>query len=411
MYQLVSAIVKPMDGNGRWRGMDIGNVQLSDLFREFKRVVATLSNPVLPNPVSLDLEPLRNELGGSRMTFNVWLENNGNKTLPTSNEQIVINTRFAMFSDAVRSGYKVTPTHPTISPSSPLPVADKTDLLVTRAGADYQQIQRHVLANVNGFYHLTDWSTDGLFVVDGMKSCIHSGRNELGLLSFLNLGQLDFISIKKEMIYRHKESQKLRYNCYVDTGVDLSTKTVMLVLGGYLHVLDPRSFFRVSASAFGIDFGQIPLLDRYYESYRVLNLDELGLQKTAANDEQISVTDLFSDAVLTKYLTMSQSFFVVLDNQDIFLETMAVKQSPFPGCYTSFRQPIYPLVVGRGRHEVYWPRKEHDRYSINIRAAWRGHRNYDTINRKNHRSVSDAHLPVAGYSNSHAHFLLIGSDV
>lgn len=411
MYQLVSAIVKPLDANGRWRSMDIGTVRLDDLYKGFRRVIATLSNKVLTANVSLDIEQLRAQLGGSSLTFNEWLIQNGSKTLPTSNDLPVIRTRYAQFSDAVRAGYHVTPTHPTISASSPLPISDRTDLLVTKKGVDYEFIHKRAIANVNGFYHLTDWSSEGIYVVDGMKSCLISGRNELGLLSFMQLGTIDLIPIQPDMIYTLREDQKLRYNCYVDTRVDLSQKTVFLVLGGYLHAVDPRVFFRVSASAFGIDFSQIPLVDRFYESHGVLDLSHLGLETTPANPNQVGINNLYSDAVLMKYLTMSQSFFIALDNQDIFVDYIDLHKSPFPGCYTSFTQPVYPMVVGRGRHAVYWPRKETDRFSVNIRQSWGAKPVYETVPTLKQNSVSDSQLPLDGYRNSDATFLLIGSDI
>lgn len=415
MYQLVSAIVKPFDNNGRWRSMDIGNVHFNDLYRDFKRVLVTLSHPVLPHNVSLDLESLRADLGADRVTVNDWLVLNGNKTLPTSNELPLINTRYAKFSDAVRSGYHLRPIHPTISEDSPLPLEEKPDLLMTKGGVSYEFVHQYALANVNGFYHLTDWSPKGVYVVDGNKSWMHSGRNEVGLLSFLELGKIELIRITEEMIYTHQNQQKLRFNCYLDTGVDLSQKSVMLVLGGYLHVLDPQVFFRISETAFGINFSNIPLVDRYYESHLVLDLSELGMVSSPNNDKQISIDNLYSDAVLTKYLTMSQSFFVVLDNTDLFLDTIELKNSPFPGCYTTAAadQPIYPLVVGRGKHEVYWPRKEHDRFSVNVHASatWHAKPLYETVRTNKQKSVDDSQIPVDGYTNWDASFLLIGSDV
>jgi hypothetical protein len=272
-------------------------------------------------------------------------------------------------------------------------------------------VHKHVLANVNGFYHYTDVSERGVFVVDGMKSCLLSGRNELGLLSFLKLGEIKLIPIEPHMVYKHKSQQKLRYNCFVDAGQDLSQKTVMLVLGGYLHVLDPHNFWRISGSCFGINFDNIPLVDRYYESHKVIDLSSLVLDTTENNPSQINIEQLFSDEVLVRYLSLSQSFFVVLDNQDVFVETLPVKTSPYPGCYTSFGPPIYPLVIGRGRHEVFWPRKEHDRYSLSVNATWTGKFNYDTVRVNKQQSVSDARIPVEGFRNWDAHFLLIGSDI
>jgi hypothetical protein len=412
MYQLVSAIVKPVDSVSRWRNMGIEEFPLNLLFRDFKRVIVTLSHTALDHHVSLELEPLRAQLGGLNKKFGQWLSENGSNTLPTSNVVPVINTRYAHFSDAVRAGHKITPTHPTISPSSPLPLSSKSHLLITKAEADYERIYKHCLVNVNGFYHQTDHSVDGVFVTDGMKTCLKGRRNEIGLLSFENLGTLSFIPITDDMIYKHKAQQQLRYNCYVDTGVDLSSKTVLLVLGGYLHTLDKRSFYRISTSAFGIDFAQIPLIDRYFESYKVLDYSSLELERSDTNESQISVSNLYQDAVLRKYLQLSQTFLVVLDNAEVFTDTVELKPSPFPGNYTSDVAPIYPLMVGHGRHEVFWPRKEHDRYSVNInaRAAWTAPKNYDTVKTQAQASVSNAKLASLGFRNSSAHFQLIGSD-
>jgi len=413
MYNLVSAIVKPVDSGGRWRSMGIENVPLNNLYNDFKRVIVTLSSPVLTAPVSLEMELLRAELGGLTQTFGQWLQENGNATLPTSNSLPTINTRYAHFSDAIRSGYKATPTHPTISPSSPIPLSSKTYAILTRPEADYEYMYRRTLVSVNGFYHQTDYSVEGLFVTDAMKTCLKAGRNEIGLLSFEALGTLQFLQIKDDMIYTHRPQQKLRYNCYVDTGVDLSNKTVMLVLGGYLHTLDKRTFYRISATAFGIDFGQIPLVDRYYESYDTIDLEELGLERSDTNSSQVGINNLFSDEVLRRYLQLSQSFFVVLDNQEIFTDVVEVKPSPFPGTYTSSITPVYPLMVGHGRHEVFWPRKEHDRFSVNIntQAAWTAPKNYETVQTRSENSVSDAKFAALGFRNSQAHFQLIGTDI
>jgi hypothetical protein len=390
--------------------MGIDNVPLNVLFRDYSRVIATLANSALTHHVSLELEQLRAELGGQTQTFGSWLAANGSATLPTSDSLPTIKTRYANFADAVHAGYKVTPTHPTISPSSPLPVGDKTDLVLTRAETDYEMVYRHALVNVNGFYHQTDHSPDGLFVTDGMTSCLNSNRNEIGLLSFINLGSLSFIPIKDEMIYTQRPEQKLRYNCYIDTGVDLTNKTVMLVLGGYLHVLDRRAFFRIGSAAFGIDFGKIPLVDRYYESCNVLDLSSLSLASTDANPAQISVNNLYSDDVLRRYLQLSQTFLVVLDNTEIFTDALQVRPSRMIGVYTSTVAPIYPLSVGRGRHETYWYRKEDNLYSINASGTWRGERNYNTTKTTDLMSVSDANVISMGFRNSQAMFQLIGSD-
>lgn len=411
MYQLVSAVVKPLTGSARWGSLDIGNIPLTNLFAEFKKVVAVLSNPFLSHNVAFDIEAIRGSHGGYPGTFNQFLQENGNKTLHTSDELPTINTHYAKYADAFHAGYKITPSSPTASSTAPVIIQEKTDLLLTKSNIDYHLFYRSCLVNVNGFYHKTDASDNGVYVIDGMKSCLKSNRNECGILNFLQLGSLEFIPITDEMIYKQSENQELKNNCYVDTGIDLSDKTVMLVLGGYLHVLDKRTFYRVSGSAFGIDFSNLPLVDRYYESAGVLDLSSLGMEKTNANPEQISVPNLFSDAVLRKYLTLSQSFFVAINNKEIFVERKEIKSSPYPGVYTSFILPEYPVVIGAGRHETPWYRKEHDRYSLQFKETWTGQRNYNTVDQRTLTSVGSANVPIMGFRNLNAEFMLIGADL
>lgn len=411
MYQLVSAVVKPLTGNARWRSMDIGNIPLTELFASFKKVIAVLSSPFLTANVAFDIESVRATHGGDVNTFNQFLVMIGSAALATSDTLPVINTRYANYADAFHAGYKITPTHPTASFSSPMPSAEKTWLLVTKEALDYKFFYDRCLVNVNGFYHLTDYSDDGVFVVDGMKSCFNANRNEMGILSFMHVGTLEFISITDEMIYKQDDSQVLKNNCYVDTGVDLSTKSVLLVLGGYLHVLDKRTFSRVSASAFSIDFSNLPLIKRYYESYKTLDLSSLELETSSVNPDQISVPNLFSDEVLRKYLQLSQTFFVVLDNPDIFVEFDDIKASPYPGVYSTPAIPQYPIMVGAGRHETCWYRPEWGQYSLQFSNTWESKYIFETVDQRSLVSVDAARQPTLGFRNSNAQFVMIGSDL
>lgn len=414
MYQLVSAIVKPLTGNGRWREMDIGNVPMSTLFNAYKSVIAILSNNFLDHHVSFNIEPMRAQWAASSFVFGEFLYENGNLALPTLDTLPVINTRYAKFADAFRR-YKVSPIHPTAAPDSVIPDGEKTDVLLSsREGLeaiDYADMYKHCLVNVNGFYHQTDHSAYGLYVTDGMTTCRRSGRNQIGILSMKNLGSMTYLPIKEDMIFMQNGNQNLHTNCYVDTGLDLTSKTVMLVLGGYLHCIDSKTLRRVSPSIFKIDFSNLSLIDRFYESVDVIDLSSLGLEQTINNPTQVGLNNLYSDAVLKKYLQLSQTFFVILDNDDIFMEEVPLRRMATPNTYLSFEQPIYPMRVGAGRHEPYWYREEFGRFAVSAKGVQRGKKIYNTRSVLNAQSVSGLNEPIYGYKNDHAAFLKIGTDI
>lgn len=411
MYQLVSAIVKPLTGDGRWKNMDISGLSMSTLFGSYKSVIAILSNNFLDHNVSFDIEPLRAKWAASDKPFIEFLYENGNLTLPTSDELPVINTRYAHFADAFHAKYEVVPVHATAAPDAPMPDGDKTYALLKKDGIDYTEMYKHCLVNINGFYHQTDHSSYGLYVTDAMKSVWKSGRNQIGILSMKGVSSMSFLPITEAMIHKQNDDQVLKNNCYIDTGLDLTEKTVMLVLGGYLHLLDRKTFKRVSPSTFKIDFSNLPLVDRFYESVEVIDLSSLGLDTTVNNPTQVGMGNLFSDAVLKKYLQLSQTFFVILDNKDIFIDEVPLRRMATPNTYITKEQPIYPMRVGCGRHEPYWYRKEHGQFAVAAKGVQKGNKIYNTRPLGNAQSVSDTNQPLFGYGNDHAAWIKIGTDI
>lgn len=411
MYTLISAIAKPRGAGGRWTSVDIGSVGLSTLFATYSRILAVLSNPFLTHQVCLDLIEIRAEHGGKAITFNELLASLGSDSLPTTNRLPVINTRYAKYKDAVRAGYKITPIHPTFAVDAELPPAERTWLRLTKAGVDYANVQRNCLVSVNGYFHYTDSDPHGMYVVDGMRSQTVSRQNQLGLFDLSKLGGFTLHQIKPEMLYKQSTQDRYRDRCFVDLGVDVTNKTVLLVLGGYLHALDTRSYYQVGVSQFCINLQTLPLLDRYYESRKYLDLSALELETTQANPTQISVEDFYSDAVLGRYLTLPQSFFVILDNPEVFVEHKTVHKTKMPGMFISYSKPEYPLVTGVGRLADYWSTYEDGQYSLTCVDSFRDRPVYHTVDASVVNSVSDTRDTQLAVVNAPAFFLKLGSDI
>lgn len=410
MYTLVSAIAKPLNPGGRWANVAIGDVPLEQIFATYSHVYTILSNPFLPTQVCLDFANIT-QYSGLNLTFNQWLASIGPMTLPTSNTLPQINTRYAQYADAFHAGYTITPVHPTAAPDAAMPAGDKTWLKLTRANTDYSLFYKSCLVNVNGFFHATDMDSTGVYVQDGMRSQQLCGQNQIGLLSFNGIGSLTCVPITSSMLYKANAGDLYQNRCYVDLGQDVSQKTVMLVLGGYLHVLDSRTFFRVAASRFCISFQNLPLFERYYESSPYIDLSSLNLPTTPVNAKQIGVSDLLSDATLTAYLTLSQSFFVILDNTDIFVDKQGIHTTRIPGMYIAYTPPLYPMVVGFGRLANYWYTYEDGQYSLTTGDAFLPNPVYRTVNPYVQTCISDNRIPENPGQNSPAYFLQIGCDM
>lgn len=411
MYALTGAIGKAANGSGRWANIDLTTLPLRQIYSTYRRVWAFLTNSFLSQPVALDLDLIRTQVGTSNKTLSVWLSELGTASLPTTTTLPVLAPRYAKYADAFHAGYKVRPVKPGAAIDAASPVADKTDLHLSRANTDYNLFLESCLVNVNGFYHFIDGGSDGIFVKDGMRSKFVGNQNHLGILSFREIGKLRCIPITEAMIYKQHTSQVFKDRCFIDLGEDVANKSVLLVIGGYLHVLDQKTFFRVSATSFMIDFANFPLVDRYYESRPYLDLSGLPLETTQRNPSQIGIANLHSDAVIRAYLTMSQSFFVVIDNPDLFVEHDAIRSTTLPNKYISYTPPLYPLVVGVGKVGNYWYTPEDGQYALTCVDSLRQRRLFDTVDVRNQVSVSRARIPEYPTQMGQAHFLKIGTDL
>jgi len=411
MYTLISALAKEKIGDERWANVDISNVSLATLISTYSRVIAILSNPFYPNNISFDLINLPPGIDGETITFSQFLTSLGNAALMTSSTVPILNPVYAQYNDMFKAGYSITPINKTAAVDSQLPLSDKTWLMLTRPNTDYNLFYNSCLVSVNGFYHLTDHDVNGVYVIDGTKSMLISKQNEIGMHCFNDIGKLTFIPITPGMIYKQNSLEKFSDEAHINIGQDVSNKTIMLVLGGYLHALDDKTVIRTSDNGVAVIFNNLPLLERYFESKKYIDLSSLPLDHTVRNLDQIGVQQFYSDENILAYLTLSQSFFVLIDNTEIFVEREPVQKTPFPNMFISHTKPIYPLVVGYGKVANYWNVYEDGQWSLTCKDSERSNFYFNTLNVAIQQTVTSQELSTKPSYQSHAYFLKIGTDL
>lgn len=409
-YQLVSAIAKPKVGDGHWVNVDISNLPFNQLFSTYSRILATLSNPFLPANVGFDLELIRETHSGTTGTFSNFLTNNGNATLQTITAP-TLKTRYVRYADLFKTNYTITPTTELSPPDTNQVLQDKTWLHLTKPNIDYKMFYDYCLVNVNGFIHLTDYDNTGVYVKDGMKSKFISGKAEIGALDFTDIGKLHLIPITEQMVYKQSPNQVYKNACFIDIGVTTKDKTVALVLGGYLHILDEAVFKQIGDTTFHIDFSNLSLLERYYESKDFIDLSSLPIQTSNRNDSLVDISNIYSDEVLLKYVTLSQSFVVIIDNLDISVSKTYLRPTPAANKYISYVKPEFPLITGFGKVNNFWSVYEDSQWSVACSRSLRNNYLFNTVGLENESTASSARLTENAANNSKAFFLKIRSDI
>lgn len=388
-YQLVAAKARSKGLDATWSDVNISNMSIGALFASFKSVWLTLSHPALTNHVYLNLNEVRESISARYQgaTIPEWLSNIGDAALPTSVTLPSLELRRVRYNDAWRAGYDIKPIDRFRNDDAEIPYGDKNDLLLSKDGVDFQVYNRYAMVSVNGFFHRTGASPTGLQVVGGGRTGRISNDNQVGVFSFIGVGTIDYIPITGSMIYKTTEQSRLADRAYVSLPYSTEGKTVLLSIGGYLHVLD-GAYSRIGPRTLRINVNKICLPERLLDSRRYIDLSSLPLSVDEDNPDHLSIDEMFSDEVVRAYLSLPQSFVVVVNAEDFFVRRHAIANSTMPG---RFEVPEgterLPLFGAWGKHYDYAIFRD---WGVNILACKENHRQrfqFRTTDWKNRESI------------------------
>lgn len=411
MYNLETCIAVTYNSGARWKVVDVSQMQLVALFETFRAGYLTLSSSMLADPIYVDINDLRAQYAASLDTVTQMLVNIGNDSLPSVSSIPVLNPKYAKWSDAFRSGYTIDIVKPGVPLDNPtINRNEKTWVKLSRTNTSSQELYDNCMVSINGYYHMTDANSSDFFVVDGAKSLFKSRQNAVGLWSFKGLGGIKYIPITAPMLFKGDANQDFKTRIYINTGQDLTNKTVMLVLGGYLHFVDGDSLFQFNDSTFGLNISRLPLAERYQESFPYLDFSELLLDTRPDNPTVVDMEQFYTDEKLTAYLTMSQSFFVIIDKPNVFRNRIQVRNEPLPGSFLTYSEPQYPLVVGHGRVAEYWKQLEDKYWHLTVNDSYLQNKVFATLDYPEQVVAYGSNETMVPYFNSPAYLLELGID-
>ena len=411
MYNLLSAIVLSKSTEAQYVISDISTQAVCDIYNNYNKVFLTLSNTFISGNVYVDLDTLRNEFGGYPGTIQALLTSLGNRSLTTITSLPNTSVKYASYADASMTGYKTNLTLIGSPNTNTLLQSQLKDAILTRPNTttDLSLLHTHCLVSVNGYFHRTDTDNVNAFIYDAGASLQKSNTNHIGILSFLDIGTVTKQSINITDIGSQGLTSTLYERTYINTNQDISNKTVLLVVGGYLVFPDANTFWITGPNTVAINWSNMPLLERYFDSLNYLDLSSLGLDISTVNPDTINIAQFFSDSVLQKYLMLSQSFLVIIDTPNLFTNTLPLANTGFPCMYTSYQQPTSLLVGPYGKVLEYVSVFEDTQWSISVADSLL--RNYVLTNTplSFQTNVANRLVPVYEYSNSNVALLQIGS--
>lgn len=384
------------------------------IFSAYRKAYLVLHNPVLPNDVYVDIDVFKPEYTSYTGTLNELLVQIGDTALPTVPTLPTTQIKYAKYSDAFQVGYIADLTVIGEQPPPNFPRSSMNDLFVIRPKykTDMTLIHSHCLVTVNGFLHRTDANTEKAYIVDGGRTFRHQRDNQFGILSFLDIGAVTKIPITDEMILNLDSENPLYDGTIINLqGHDIENKTVLMSVGGYLTLPEPGVFWQNSDTSVALNLSQTPYVQRYVESSYYLDLTSLGLDESYMNPSLVNVPQLTSDAVIKKYLNLSQSFIIVIDTPNLYFNRKYLGAARLPGEFITYTKPTYPLFVNYGKMVEYFTSEEDGQWHLAVRDSY--YRNFifnyqdgDKLN-----DVSDQKLPMNVFYHSKGFFLEIYSTL
>lgn len=421
MYSLVSAIGRRIDRGTKWESLSIGDTKIKNLFGVYSKIFAKLTNNFITGTISFDLDNIRSSHSQSDLTFNQFLSANGETTLINSGVNFTLKENFLKYNDCFKAGYSATLVHPTASLDTKLPKSELTYGFISKPEINYSDFYKYNMVTVNGFIHMIDHSTDGIYIVDAGKSLGISNLNNIGLYCFADIGEITYKPITESMIGKQLDNIPLSKKTYIKLNVDMTNLVPIVVIGGYMHVCDTdlnKLCYLVNENTIAIDTEQYPFLDRYFESKEYIDLSSLTLEKTNNNPEQILISDLTTDENIKKLLTLSQSFIILLNpKSDIFVESKHLELGKINNLLIAHEKPNLPLITGLGRFVDYWSTEEDGKYSIRVTNDKTYNRHYNSAVMRDSNSddkilsVDDMSLSYNQYCKSFSYFLKMGTSV
>ncbi len=413
MYSYSKALVRETAPGSRWIEKPLADQPVVTLFNIYRDVILVVTHPTATGPLTVNLKEVADRFSGvsSEMTVQQWLASLDGESLPTTAGEPAIKSTTAKYNDAYNAGYKINLCYAEGNPFSDIPDSEKDDLIMIRPETDYQLFYESCLVTMNGLVHRTDYDINGVRVKDGGISFRKAKQNHVGIISFRELGKLGFYSITEEMLYNPHLNGKLSDAAYIKLPESVENKIVFLVLGGYLHMVD-SCYHRINDQVIKVDTARLPLLNRFYESKGLIDLSKMTdhHEKNPNNPDHVSLEDFFSEESIKGYLTMSQSFIVTLEVDNLYLKRHKLGYSHLPGRYYTGLDPHWPLALQLGRLPEYVAVDESSFWNIAIQDNMSVRYIFETHEWQGEHSVDNSKISNNPVYYSQGHFLEIGTD-
>ncbi len=410
MYTLVRTYGVENKINALWGEHDVSPLKLYEIFQFYRGFFLELTNPLISGPVYVDLIAQQDLYGSDERSLAELLAEPG-LALDTVDRIPNYKLRKAVYQDALRNDYQLNINAPGQKPDSITDFSNKTEVAIWRDGVKPKDVHDYCLVTINGFHHMMDYDDRYVYVPEGGRSWRKSRVNTCGLMSFQNIGKVHRKRITFADIGLVNPDVPMSKQVIVSVPEEFRDMSVMFSIGGYLVTPEENICTRIADDLFIINTEMLDITARYFESGKYLDFTSLGLSEFSRDQDKVSLIELQSDEVMSKYLTLPQSFVIAVETPRLAFQRSYVRHSHIPGQYSHHSNPTSPLFLGRGRQADYWKDPDEDQWEILVENGWRPRFSHETVDKGTLPYDSGTNSPYRLYDISRAFLMDIIADV
>lgn len=407
MYVYANSVLRKKNTDEPWQEVNIANMLLSDLFNNYSSGYIKLTNKYLSNPVYLDLQEFKAmDITTPDLTFSMWLTYMGDVTFATNEVEPIYKEGVVTYCDAWQAGYTINRMNHLNTETENMVDGDLPHLHLKKTGVAAKTLAEYALTIVNGYLHFSDTHKDGIKIFDGAKSIDKSGNNQIGLLSFYDIGKIKQVKITNAMITPTHDTSALARGMFINLGQDINRYKVMISIGGFLHFgKDSFNIVNTDEGILRIDIDSINIHEKLLLAMKDMEFNEGALGISEHFPNSVVKEKILSDSSLRHFFTHNSTFVILVDTEVISIERDMLDNVKLFSLYEYHTKPNLPMIDYYGRLPVYHFNKQIDKYVIKTTPQYSAFNNYRSTE-GNYNRIND--VTAATYRNKMiGHFLKI----
>lgn len=333
---------------------------LVETYRELKIIV---TDALYSRDVTIDMQDYRNQFSVFNGTIQQWLNSMSTTVLKTSNVLPGNEYRYVTSHDIQYLWF-------TLFPGNANQGDDKQDLLdiynapdirvikTDKTVVDYDELVARTLWTYNG--HLVRAVSDkkAVYLLNAGKHFHVNDNCHVGVLNFNTLSKLKTYGIKETDIEFEGNDEYIYL--HLRAPVSLKGKKLWMSLGGRLTLDDVVE--TVSDRMVVIRTEKLNMFERIFDSKGMIDLSAvIDPEREVVGKDFFRTKDFW-----VKLLTDPSSFFIVLDNPNLYVSVDPICTYQYPFTYHTEEQRNVPLMLSNGLLPKFYTRKIINRRLLDI---------------------------------------------